>query len=521
MELDAQKKVGKSIQKDLAGDFIYCEAQGDFTLPDYLPEIRKIIRIDSTVIPSGRFIGNGKAELAGSVAYNVIYSDAEGKLCATSLSSDYELSVPIGADCGELSVSVDSIAENTQCRLSGPRKLSLRTAVKSRVHVYTVAPCAQIVDEELYDLQTLECPVRTMLTKCAQPSELSLCETASIDGYTQDSVRANYSTADIVLREARLCPDGVVCRGEAIVKCNISPVDSGEPFTLSKKIPFEQTLSVDTSGMKGCLTYGRCTYLRCSVVPNGERCELAIELGAELWSECVGNSEISMMRDAYSTEYDSHATYKTETFSELVGVSMGNYTLDSSRKLTQEETAIISVIDTKGSIEIKSVTEKDKKAVVSGECKIEALTASKKSDGEGVEYGNSEIIFPFKLETDLRTPDCHIDYEPHASIAMTRARLDADNLCADAEIFLTLKASRKEQYKLLDSIHLDTEEKRARPAAIVTVAYVEDGDTLFSLAKRYGVDYGVLAEENGIPESLAATPDEISTLDGIRHLIIS
>jgi hypothetical protein len=55
----------------------------------------------------------------------------------------------------------------------------------------------------------------------------------------------------------------------------------------------------------------------------------------------------------------------------------------------------------------------------------------------------------------------------------------------------------------------------------VTVAYVEDGDTLFSLAKKYGVDYITLAKENGIPEALVATPDEKITLDGVRHLIIS
>ena len=521
MELDAQKKVGKNIQKDHSGDFSYCEAQGDFTLPDYLPEIRKIIRIDATVIPSGRFIGSGKAELAGSVAYNLIYSDAEGKLSATSLSSDYELSIPLPTEHGDLSLSVDSTAENTQCRLSGPRKLSLRTTVKNRIHIYSNSPVTEIIDDELYCVETLTLPVFSMFTKCSSSGEFSLCDTLSLDGYTNDSVRANYSTADIAVREARITQDGVVCRGEVIVKCNISPILAGEPFTLTKKIPFEQIVTENTNGMENCIAYGRCTYLRCTLAPVEDHAELEIELGAELEVECIKNTAVSMVSDAYSTEYNSDAVYKTETFLQFIGSSMGNYTVDSSRKLTQDEENIISIIDTKGKAEIKSVTEKSGKAVVSGECKIEVLTSSKKSDGEGVEYGNSEIVFPFKLETDLRTPDAHTDYDTHATVIMTRARLDGDSISADAEIFLSLKASKKEQYRLLDSIRFDAEEKRPKMKGKVTVAYVEDGDTLFSLAKKYGVDYRTLAKENGIPETFTAAPDEKSTLDGVRHLIIT
>ncbi len=519
--LDAQKKGNQSIQKDLSGDFVYCEAQGDFTLPDYLPELRKIIRIDATVIPSGKFIGSGKAELAGSVAYNLIYSDAEGKLCATSLSSDYELSVPLPSDHGELYLAVDSMAENTQCRLSGPRKLSLRTSVKSKIHIYSRESVAEIVDDSAPDLQTLECAVCAMVTRCATSGEFSLSDGIAIDGFTTDTLRTNYASADLAVREARIMPDGVLCRGEVIVKCNLSPTE-GEPFTVTKKLPFEQIVPTDTERAQNCIAYGRCSYLQCTLSPTPEACELNIELSAELDTECMGNAELYMMSDAYSTEYASYPNYKTETFTQLVGSTMGNYTVDSSRLRTEEEGGIISVIDTKGKAEIMSITQKDKKAVVSGECRIDILTSSQKSEGEGVEYGSSEITFPFKLETDLRVNgDERIDYDPHVSVAMTRARLDGDSIYADAEIFLSLKASKKEQYKLLDSIRFDTEEKRSRPTGQIIATYVEDGDTLFSVAKKYGVDYRALAEQNGIPDTLAATPDAQITLDGMTHLIIS
>ena len=56
------------MQKDGAGEYIFTETSGDYILPDYLPEIRKILKVTSKVIPAGKFISGGKAEFAGTVS---------------------------------------------------------------------------------------------------------------------------------------------------------------------------------------------------------------------------------------------------------------------------------------------------------------------------------------------------------------------------------------------------------------------------------------------------------------------
>ena len=142
-----------NIQGDYAGGLIYCDCTGEFVLPDYLPEIRKIIRIDAKAIPSGKFIGSQKAEFAGIVAYTVIYAGAEGELSSTSLSSDYEFSCNLPSSSeGDFAIVADTSVDNTVCRLFGPRKLSLRSTLKSRTHVYARNKISELGGQRFWSL---------------------------------------------------------------------------------------------------------------------------------------------------------------------------------------------------------------------------------------------------------------------------------------------------------------------------------------------------------------------------------
>ena len=64
------------------------------------------------------------------------------------------------------------------------------------------------------------------------------------------------------------------------------------------------------------------------------------------------------------------------------------------------------------------------------------------------------------------------------------------------------------------------EMKKEKPKGEIIIAYPDDNETLFSVAKRYRVCYEELARANGIPEEYVKSPNEKYTLDGISHLLI-
>ena len=124
--------------EDIFGDAVVSEVNEEFNLPEYEPEIKKILRVTARILPAGKYIGAGKAEFAGSVIYGVIYLGSEGEIGSVNLSSDWELAVPFPETDGECAVYASVRADNVTCRPTGPRRLSFRTRLKSRIEMYDI-----------------------------------------------------------------------------------------------------------------------------------------------------------------------------------------------------------------------------------------------------------------------------------------------------------------------------------------------------------------------------------------------
>ena len=100
----------ETVQRDLCGETVLCEAAGDYELPDYQPEIRKVLSVRATVLPSGKYVGGSKAEFTGSVVHTVLYTDPDGHIASVSLPADYDFAVTVPTESG-VTVMADSMAE--------------------------------------------------------------------------------------------------------------------------------------------------------------------------------------------------------------------------------------------------------------------------------------------------------------------------------------------------------------------------------------------------------------------------
>ena len=86
---------------------------------------------------------------------------------------------------------------------------------------------------------------------------------------------------------------------------------------------------------------------------------------------------------------------------------------------------------------------------------------------------------------------------------------------------MAIRAERSYSERLLDSLKLEDEEKTERCQNEIRVVYPEGNDSLFSIAKKYGIEYERLAKMNGLPDSSIESPAETHSIDGVTHLIIS
>ena len=117
------------------------ETSGEFIIPDYQPELRRLLGVSERVLPPARYVSGKGVECNGTVDYTVIYVGADGGVYSISASTEYELCVPVdNADEFELSdgscVAIRTQCDGTTARVTSPRKISVRSRLSSHVRAY-------------------------------------------------------------------------------------------------------------------------------------------------------------------------------------------------------------------------------------------------------------------------------------------------------------------------------------------------------------------------------------------------
>ena len=139
---NSQERTGSGrMLMPMCGRVINSEVSDDFTLPDYYPEIRRVLYVKESSLPPSGFVGGSKIDVNGVLDYTLVYVGGDGQLCSAPLSAEYSFSIPVeGAadfEFGEgVTLMTHTFCDSSNVRVSGPRKLSVRSLLRSSVNAW-------------------------------------------------------------------------------------------------------------------------------------------------------------------------------------------------------------------------------------------------------------------------------------------------------------------------------------------------------------------------------------------------
>ncbi len=516
------------IERDVCGEVITSEAAGEYVLPDYQPEIRKILHVRAAVLPSGNYLGGAKAEFAGTVAHTVLYTDAEGKLSSVTLNADYSVACPL-PEAGEYTAMADTMAEGTTYRLSGPRKISLRTRLRNLVHLYhreCIAPEIRGMGSErdAASLERLEENTESMRVACGSSGEFPLTATVRLDTPATDA-HAVWAGGNVLISECRAQAGGCLCRGEAWVRCLLAEGE-GVPTSVRERIPFEQFVAIEGADeSSSCTAVGRMLMAEVTVIPGEgeENGTLGFDVSAEIEACATGKQPCNPVRDLYSTACDMSCHYRQLSLSRPLGSAMGNYTVNASRPLSEcEAENATSIVDADGRMEIGNVTVEGGRAIVCGKLSTTVIFSAGDGQDGAPTLLSAEISSPFRIQTELRPTACEqIRFDCHGDLVGVRARIEPNAIAVDAEIALALRAAETRSMRILESAEPNKGEAVEHQSNRIFVVYPKESDTLFSLAARYHKSRAAIARENELAEDALSVSHLTHSLDGVHHLLIT
>ncbi len=502
------------MEESCGGGAVICESSGEYTLPDYMPEVRRVLRLDADATIAGQYENGDKTEVGGDTRYVLLYADAEGQLAAAELDGTFDgvVNIPQGTP-----MMVYPQVENTSCRLGGPRKVSLRAGIS--LHPYatrgvTIAPPA--VDEVVGTLETLTRPVHISQTAYFHADDLALTESVKCEAGTNVLT----TEAKALVREVK-CEEGQVrVRGEAWMKA-LAVNAEGTPCTLQCKIPFEESISCDgvTPDFIG-VARSNCRRVSCEATEGGSGSNAVFDVTLILDGIAVKNGIGEVVTDIYATTYEMKPKSETVTGCWYPVMQMANFTVDGS--VPRESLGIgdepLRPVDARAVVTSATCVADGSAAIIEGTLRVSCILACDPADGN---YRSESFDLPYKVRISCGEAIPHDTTLTSDVICIScRARADGARLSVDAELGILLIGEGRETVTVIRSAEPDPDAPVIRANDEIIAAYLSDGDTLWSIGKRYHVPLADIVRANSLPDEIMGEPDFAEELDGLTRLMI-
>ncbi len=527
----------RTVQVPILDKVLTTEVSGDYSLPDYQPEIKRLLRIGVNVLPPNRFAGSNGTELGGTMDYYVLYMGHDGGIYCAPLSAEYRMEAqPDGTasggmtEAGEPMVCLcDAVAETPVGRVTAPRRLNIRCKIRAGVKLYGECPLDGMGDGDDATLERLmdEAEVGRLYWGMGDPLPL---QDDVILPPAEGEMRVVCAEGQVMVTEATPALGLVNCRGEVTVKLTLCPAETAEAFAsdtaveaktppaltvLQRKLPFSQAVAVE--GVTPACTATACGYCT-DLAVQMEEGHLHLDLGLLNEVRAQKNETVPYVRDLYSTRREGvcrHTAYPAEL---AVRTLNGNFTLSDSLPLTElaiDPAARVADVTAAAMPEELTADAAKGRCLLTGKCRCHLLLLK---DGE---YTSADMTLPFRYEFDDQTlardgGTAERHFDGNVTVVNCRARMDGERVGVDAELAVALRTHTPAPFTALSDVELGEEVTRRRGEYVV--CFPAPTDSVWSVAKRYHAPMAALTAANNLPAGGKADGKE--SLEGVGYLIV-
>ena len=507
--LNSQTSKNVMLTRINSDNVITHEVSEEFSLPDYVPEVRRVLHTRASVLPEGRFISdsgaNTSVEFDGTVTYNVIYTDDEGKLCSTPLSSSYEGQTVITGHPDN--VFIDTGVDSVICRVTAPRRLIIKTRLKSRLLSFADDTIEENISprslaDEMY-IERKQKKLNTVSLKSIFMQNIRMSDRFDLSG--KEDLTPIMCDAQMVITECRAHNGTVAARGYVNVSCVCA--DKEREITVNKSLPVYEELEAEgatPTDVVRCV--GRCVSLSISNEQNNDVSSLFFDVSCEIEGEFYRNEENLVTEDCYSTKHETEASYKTiDTYSVVLAK---NSSFSINDKFKRKDPSIDSIVYVLCDVSSEKSEHKNGKLSLLGKVNATVIGKSKNDDSSG-EYISEGYEIPFRYDLPCEGSDIitRVSYTP----SLTGASYENDKFCISMEMYPSVSAFSRDECRILDSAIIKKDKEFKKDAACVRVFFPKDCDILWEVAKKFHTTERKIVEDN----SLSAY-----SLENVKSIII-
>ena len=481
-------------EKTLFDGFCDQSIDCDMNLPDYCPDVMRILRctVQPSVISSK--LAGDRAIADGNASIRVIYSDEKNRICC------YETDYPFSKHA-ELSTPADNAVlicsakcDYVNCRAVSKRRIDIHGTVSLHFRVCCRADesvissaCGEEVQLKRKGIDMSS--VAAVTSKCFQLSEVKNV------GEGNDGIgRIVYSHASPVVTETKIIKGKILLKGELsvdVIYCSDSR--ENECMKLNYALPFNEIAEASELN-ENCIAQTNIIVQKLTAEPktdnDGEY--RYMNISADLCASVTAYeaASVSIITDVYSTRTEIEAEYKSSDFAKIQqffnDTCMCRQSIDLKSAEPQKLFACLA-----GDPEYKCSFSDGKMNIVG---KIPLCIIATDKDGTPVSCEReAEFEYQRTVEKCRKSFTC----TPQVSVTGYSCQLSADGT-ADfkAELFVSAVILENSKESYLSSLTVTDGCRKKEHKSCLTVYFCSGKESLWDIARRYNTTVEEIMEEN-------------------------
>ncbi len=474
----------------------------ELSLPDYCPDVERILKCRICPGISAGSITGDRLDVDGNVTIRLYYLDSKKqaiRLCEHT--SPFSCSFTLRNADPECISRIRLRTGYLNCRAVSPRKLDIHGAFTVMASVYKPGEKQYCTGIEGDDIQQQTHSEEVSELKGCARQQFSLSEVLDIGkgkGTPEGILRSELT---VIPDECRAIENKLMLKGEALLKVlYITDIETGAQDMMTFSIPLSQIIDVPgiNESTVNDVSVDVMSY-DISLKSEFDESSTLLSLDARLCAVVLGfeNKEISVVDDAYSTDYELETGFRTESFQRIIGCS--TMTQSISGNIGTGDNGITKVIDI-WCESISSVSDGDGGNItVRGKlnCCMLAL------DREGVPFCTEKALdFSFTPESQEQQGDLSARSElcvPSISFRIT----DDSNVEIKAELRLSAVIYSTAARRCITDVSAGDDRMREKDkTAALTIYYADEGETLWDIARLYCTSVEAVRLENDMTDDV-------------------
>ena len=467
----------------------------DFTLPDYCPEISKILKCRAVSRISSKGINGRTVTVDGCITVTVIYCSEDGKICSYEYQYPFSKTIETASEYDGGLLVCSTRCEYINCRAVTSRKIDVHGAAAIYIKIIK-KKCTEVVsDIDDCNIELLRGTAPATTPMGCNEKYLIIDEKIELgQGQSGLCTVVRYDAIPVV-KECKLLSGKAVVKGEVSFSVFCSGIDCS-PQTIRSNLPFSQIIEIEGITEKcECDAKAEMAYLEIKpqLDANGEAKALCVNAKLLVGCECYCNNDIDVVYDAYSRKYQADIIKNDVAVNKICKKISEKF--NCKKNLEFSDGSLTAVADMWCNVKIENINLTNKNLYINGT--VIASIIAIDTDEMPSFY---EKMIDFEYNYPINIPETNLRCEPIITVSSANYTITGTGnmefrveLCIDAVIYEDIKIPLISEVEINEKRPIENKNSGA-----MTIYFASVGEKVWDIARKYCASVREIKQINDI-----------------------